>query len=182
LQLPRLPVAGAGYLLPEVDGLALFGASAQPGDLDPAAREADHAYNLQRLAELCAQPVLPDASMLQGRVGWRCVADDRLPLIGAAPDESQRSGTAERLFDVPRHDGLYLFTGLASRGLSWSVLGGELLAALISGAPLPLERSLVDALDPARFALRAVRRGQWASGASGVSVVPGAGPGSAATS
>jgi hypothetical protein len=33
IQLPRLPVAGFGYLLPDVDGLAVFGASSQPGAL-----------------------------------------------------------------------------------------------------------------------------------------------------
>ncbi len=90
-RLPRLPLAGAGYLLPDIDGLALFGASAQPGDDDAAVREADHAFNLQRLAQL-SPAALPAAglqpSRLQGRVGWRCTADDRLPLVGAVPDEA----------------------------------------------------------------------------------------------
>ena len=47
---------------------------------------------------------------------------------------------------------------LGSRGISWAALGAQVLAAQISGAPVPLESSLVDALDPARFALRAARR------------------------
>jgi len=33
------------------------------------------------------------------------------------------------------------------------------LIARISGAPWPLERSLADGVDPARFALRRARRG-----------------------
>ncbi|MBX3644488.1 MAG: FAD-dependent 5-carboxymethylaminomethyl-2-thiouridine(34) oxidoreductase MnmC [Rubrivivax sp.] len=157
VQLPRVPLAGTGYLLPEIDGLAVFGASAQPGDVDAAVREADHAYNLQRLQQLSPQARVPSA--LQGRVGWRCVADDRLPLLGAVPDEAAlRSMRAERLRDLPRRPGLYLLAGLASRGIAWSMLGAQVLAAQISGAPLPLEASLVDALDPARFALRAARR------------------------
>ena len=157
LRLPRLPLAGAGYLLPDIGGLAVFGASAQPGDEDPLVRNADHLYNLRRLQQLSPQ-ALP-AGSLQGRVGWRCVADDRLPLLGAAPDEAAVRPRAERLRDVPRRPGLYLFTGLASRGIAWSVLGGQVLAAVISGAPVPLEAPLVDAIDPARFALRAARRG-----------------------
>ena len=36
---------------------------------------------------------------------------------------------------------------------------GELLASRIEGEPLPLEGDLADALDPARFALKQVRRG-----------------------
>lgn len=157
LRLPRLSLAGAGYLLPDIGGLAVFGASSQPGDDDPRVRDADHAYNLQRLQQLSPQAV--PAPSLQGRVGWRCIADDRLPLLGAAPDEAAVRPRAERLRDLPRQPGLYLFTGLASRGIAWSVLGGQVLAALISGAPLPLEAPLLDAIDPARFALRAARRG-----------------------
>jgi tRNA 5-methylaminomethyl-2-thiouridine biosynthesis bifunctional protein len=80
------------------------------------------------------------------------VADDRLPLIGPVPDPAATgSGSPQRLRDWPRLEGLHVFAGLASRGISWSVLGGQLLAARISGAPLPLEASLIEAVDPARF-------------------------------
>ncbi len=160
LRLPALPVVGAGYLLPEIDGQAVFGASAQPGDDDACVREADHDANLQRLRQLCDPPWLPPSGQLQGRVGWRCAADDRLPLLGAAPDEgAARQRRTERLSDVPRRRGLYLFSGLGSRGIGSSVLGAQVLAAQLSGAPWPLEASLGDALDPARFTLRARRRG-----------------------
>ena len=155
LRLPRLPVAGAGYLLPDIEGRAVFGATTQPGDADPTVREADHGFNLQRLAQLCAQP-LPAPARLQGRVGWRCVAADRLPLVGAVPDEA--GATGERLDEVARRPGLFLFSALGSRGIAWAELGAQVLAAQISGAPVPLEASLVDALDPARFTLRAARR------------------------
>ncbi|MFX7957288.1 hypothetical protein ABTK56_20030, partial [Acinetobacter baumannii] len=47
-----------------------------------------------------------------------------------------------------------------SRGLTWSVLGAELLAAQIDGGPLPLEVDLAAALDPGRFVLRALQHGQ----------------------
>jgi len=162
MTLPQLPLAGAGYLLPDIDGLAVFGASAQPGDAEAELRDADHAFNLQRLAQL-SPASLPASGLrsacLQGRVGWRCMADDRLPLVGAVPDAaafSRRPG--ERLDEVPRRPGLYVFSALGSRGISWAALGAQVLAAQISGAVVPLESSLVDALDPARFALRVARR------------------------
>jgi tRNA 5-methylaminomethyl-2-thiouridine biosynthesis bifunctional protein len=159
LPLPKIPLAGTGYLLPDIDGQAVFGASSQPGDTHCEVREADHVYNLRRLAQLSpALEGLPP-SRLQGRVGWRCVADDRLPLVGAVPDEAAfATNPDERLDQVPRRPGLYTHTALGSRGISWAALGAQLLAAQISGAPAPLELSLVDALDPARFALRAARR------------------------
>lgn len=157
LRLPSLPVAGTGYLLPDLGGLALFGATAHPGDADAELRASDHAFNRERLRLLCAQA--PDDELpLQGRVGWRSVSDDRLPLIGQVPDDGRPPPRAERLIDLPRKPGLHVFVGLSSRGISWSALGGQLLAAQIDEAPLPLDATLVDALDPARFVLRALRR------------------------
>jgi tRNA 5-methylaminomethyl-2-thiouridine biosynthesis bifunctional protein len=157
-----MPLVGAGYLLPEIEGQALFGASAQAGDGDAAVRDADHAFNLQRLAQLSPDALPPqalDPTVLRGRVGWRCVADDRLPLVGGVPDEAARlPARGERLVEIPRRRGLYVFSALGSRGISWATLGAQVLAARIAGAPVPLESSLVDALDPARFALRAARR------------------------
>ena len=91
MHLPTLPLAGAGYLLPDIDGLAVFGASSQPGDAD--ADVARRRPCLQPAATGAAEPGIAAASglqpaRLQGRVGWRCVADDRLPLVGAVPDEA----------------------------------------------------------------------------------------------
>lgn len=158
LRLPRLPVAGDGYVLPAVDGQAVFGASSQHDDGDAAVRDADHAFNLQRLARLAPQP-LPAPAQLRGRVGWRCVASDRLPLVGAVPDEAAATAMPlQRLDAVPRHPGLYLLCALGSRGIGWCELAAQLLAAQITAAPLPLEATLANALDPARFVLRARRR------------------------
>jgi tRNA 5-methylaminomethyl-2-thiouridine biosynthesis bifunctional protein len=39
----------------------------------------------------------------------------------------------------------------------FSVLGAQLLAAQLEGEPLPIERDLVGALDPARFCLKKYR-------------------------
>jgi tRNA 5-methylaminomethyl-2-thiouridine biosynthesis bifunctional protein len=42
--------------------------------------------------------------------------------------------------------------------LTWAALGGEILTAWLEGTPAPLEGDLLDAVDPARFAVRAWRR------------------------
>jgi len=163
--LPTLPIAGGGYVMPPVDGRAVFGATAQAGDPDPSLRTEDHAHNLAQLTRLLgrAVPVAPEA--LDGRTAWRCVSDDRLPLIGEVPDVDEGAPTArhpgesrEQVRFVPRRQGLFVFTGLGSRGITWSTLGGEVLAAAIAGAPSPLPSSLLDAVDPARFFTRAARR------------------------
>lgn len=160
-QAPRLPVAGAGYVLPPVDGRIAFGATTQAGDTDGAVRGIDHDSNLAQLARLGIAPSTFERAQLQGRTGWRWVARDRLPLIGGVPD-FDAAATMARSPDqprfVPRKPGLFVFTALASRGIAWSSLGAEVLASWICGSPCPLEASLVDAVDPARFGVRAARR------------------------
>ena len=81
--LPRLPLSGAGYLLPEVNGQAVFGSTTQAGDLDAAVRIGDHADNLARLALLLGAPVGLQADDLQGRTGWRWVSSARRARLSA---------------------------------------------------------------------------------------------------
>jgi tRNA 5-methylaminomethyl-2-thiouridine biosynthesis bifunctional protein len=55
---------------------------------------------------------------------------------------------------------LYAACAYGSRGLTFAALAAELIAAHIEGEPLPLERDLVHALDPARVLLRRLRGGK----------------------
>ncbi|MFT3665615.1 bifunctional tRNA (5-methylaminomethyl-2-thiouridine)(34)-methyltransferase MnmD/FAD-dependent 5-carboxymethylaminomethyl-2-thiouridine(34) oxidoreductase MnmC [Piscinibacter sp.] len=183
--LPKLPLAGAGYVLPPVGDRAVFGATARRGDVDAAVRETDHVENLAKLARLLgnessvrpelvegrprgaaglrrAQPERESSLVheLQGRVGWRCTALDRLPLIGAVPDASASGvGSADQPRLLARRESLFVFAALGSRGIVQSVLGARLLAAWVTGAPAPVAASLMDAVDPARFAARSRRKG-----------------------
>ena len=160
----RLPLTGSGYLLPPWRGQTRFGATSQSGDEDGSVRAADHAQNLLQLARLTQEVVHVDPTACGGRTAWRCVTPDRLPVIGAVPDSAAAAthASARRPLDqarfVPRLPGLFVFTGLGSRGITWSALGAKTLVAWISGAPSPLEADLLDAVDPARFIAKAVRR------------------------
>ncbi|OWW21118.1 hypothetical protein AYR66_18210 [Noviherbaspirillum denitrificans] len=66
--------------------------------------------------------------------------------------------SGSRLRDVPRLPGLYGLLAYGSRGIVWAAFAAELLASMLEGDALPIERELVEALDPARFALKADRR------------------------
>jgi tRNA 5-methylaminomethyl-2-thiouridine biosynthesis bifunctional protein len=157
--LPRIPVAGAGYLLPPIDGMAVFGATSAAGDMAPGLRAADHDRNLAQYESLTGQSAPVDAGALQGRTAWRWVAGDRLPIVGAVPDlRAAVARPIDQVRFVPRVPGLFVFTALGSRGITWSALGAGVLASAITGAPAPLESSLLDAIDPGRFAARRVRR------------------------
>lgn len=103
----------------------------------------DHQANQQRL-----QGLLPgvDAAMLEALFvqpdthAWaqvRATLPDRLPAVG--------------LVDPQRRPGLWLCAGLGARGISLSVLCGELLAAQWLGEPWPLAGRLALALAAQRF-------------------------------
>ncbi len=100
---PALTITGDGFILPEVNGQILFGATASSDDADPRVREADHVANLERLARLYPAGLAPQRlntpallEQLQGRVGWRCASADRLPVIGAVPLEEYVARAAPR--------------------------------------------------------------------------------------
>jgi tRNA 5-methylaminomethyl-2-thiouridine biosynthesis bifunctional protein len=135
---PHVVVLRGGMVLPPVDGLCMVGASFDIDDDDPLPREESHAGNLERLRRII--PVEGDFSSLEGRVAFRSVAPDRLPVAGKIAGN------------------VYGAFAYGSRGLVWAALAAELLASELEGEPLPLEGKLADALDPGRFARRMMRR------------------------
>ncbi len=115
------------------------GATYERGVSQPLVKSEDHTANLlklQRLLPAAAAAVQQqfDAGEVRGWSGVRCTTADRLPVVG--PSEV---GDCK----------VWLCTGLGSRGLSWSVWCGELLAARWLGAALPAspeQAALVDSL------------------------------------
>lgn len=161
---PRLPVTGDGYVLPALGGVCVVGATYESDTADdPGPRIAAHAENLERVARLLAgQKPAVDATGLAGRVGWRAVAHDRLPLAGRVHDARAFGDSTTRhmpaLAELPRRPGLTCLAALGSRGMAWAGIGAALVTAQLCGDPWPVERGLADAVDPARFALRRLRR------------------------
>jgi tRNA 5-methylaminomethyl-2-thiouridine biosynthesis bifunctional protein len=128
-----------GYVTPAVDGIHCAGATLDADDLDPNPRLADHRENLLRLdAILPGYAAGLEPQNLVGRVGFRPMSPDRLPIVGpaAASDE------------------LWILNGFGARGLVWASLCAEVLASQIAGDPLPIERELAGALMLSRFSDR----------------------------
>ncbi len=155
LSAPDIVVCRLGYVIPEVNGFRCAGASFIADDAGDELRLDEHRDNLARLEfALPGSTVNIAAESLEGRVGFRSMTLDRLPLIGPLPVNQP----AIHLDDISRKPGLYGILGFGARGLVWASLAAELLAAQIEGEPLPLEADLVAAVDPARFMLRRARR------------------------
>jgi tRNA 5-methylaminomethyl-2-thiouridine biosynthesis bifunctional protein len=137
----RPAAAWGGYMLSTAEGV-LFGATHDRDDEATDLRAPDHRRNLDLLAR--AMPGLA-AEMAQaelaGRAAIRAVTPDRLPIAGA--------------LSAP---GLFVLTGLGSRGFTFAPLLAEHVAAGIVGAPSPLSVAGAAMVDPGRFIRRSARR------------------------
>jgi tRNA 5-methylaminomethyl-2-thiouridine biosynthesis bifunctional protein len=138
LDAPHVVVLRGGMVLPPVEGVCVVGASYDIDDEERALREDSHAGNLERLANIIPAGPLP--KRLEGRVAFRAVTPDRLPVVG------QISAGVSGAF------------AYGSRGLVWAALAAEIIASELDGEPLPLEGKLLSALEPARFRRRAESR------------------------
>jgi tRNA 5-methylaminomethyl-2-thiouridine biosynthesis bifunctional protein len=163
----RVPIVGDGYAVPLDQHTTLTGATYDIDDTNPLVEPSGHIENLERVARMLSalNGFAPDPVSLNGRVAFRSVTSDRMPMIGSLADEPAARSDAARLsgawpLDLPRKPGLYGAFAFGSRGLIWSALAAELIAAQLEGEPWPVERELADSVDPARFLLRALRQGE----------------------
>jgi tRNA 5-methylaminomethyl-2-thiouridine biosynthesis bifunctional protein len=125
---PRCVLAGKGYCLPPRDGWGVAGSTYRPDADDSVADGAGHRDILDRLGGWLPAGAVPwlGREAPAGWAGWRAATRDHLPIIDA----------------VPGQPGLWLACAYGSRGLSWSALAGELIAARLDGEPWPIEREL----------------------------------------
>lgn len=154
-----------GYLAPAHHGLHCAGASFNLGATHSEVTEADHQSNLHKLKHLgtALNWADTDAGTLEGRVGFRCATRDYLPVVGPVARREQfladyaplrKDAHADLPIAGDHWPGLYLNVGHGSRGLAYTPLCAQLLAAQICAEPPPVSRSLSRALHPARFLIR----------------------------
>jgi len=131
------PIAWGGYAVPTGSGL-LFGATHDRGETAGGPSAESGARNLAtiaaRLPQLAAR--LAAAGPARARTAVRATTPDRLPLAGA----------------VSGPPGLFLLSGLGSRGFCVAPLLAEHVAAQATGRPSPLPASFAARVEPARFA------------------------------
>ncbi len=157
-----------GYLTPAHNGAHCIGASYGRNQTDLAYRTDEQEQNKARLQACVPQqrwPAEVDVSGAQARIGVRCASRDHLPVAGpvarlAALADHDVHAPADQQSALPLHAGLYVLGALGSRGLCSAPLCGELVASEICGDPLPLAADLLEALHPARYWVRRLRRGK----------------------
>lgn len=166
-RLLRTVVCSEGYIGPAVNAMHCTGATFNLKENTPLLRPQDHQTNLENLRaplpDILDEWRSLDIDQLQGRVGFRCTLPDYLPMTGPIPDEQPMLEDFAPLRKNARAyinktgsylPGLYINIGHGSRGLAYTPLCAELLAAQINNEPLPINRNLANALNPARFLIR----------------------------
>ena len=147
-RLPRVGISGEGYCLPAeelADGSHrwIVGSSFDEGEDDLEARDSSDMFNREQAQGLLDYTQGDTSALKAGEcfVGIRCVAGDRLPIIGA----------------LTQRPGIFLATALGSRGVLWSALAAKLITAQVLEDDFALltrlgfAADLVAALAPARF-------------------------------
>lgn len=139
--LPPFPVNGHGSFIPHVPGesgpIWQLGASFHRDPKLPLDEALDHRANLARLASLLpgtakALAARFASNQVMAWSGVRATTADHLPLAGPV--------------DAQALPGLLVSTGMGSRGLSFSVLCAELIAAQLFAEDLPVEPKWAAAL------------------------------------
>jgi len=168
---PPRAIAAGSYVAP-FDGGVLFGATFDrpngAGDAPPAPSSKSRAQNLTALAKLAPDVAASvDPARLTSRAAYRVTTPDRMPIAGLLPDASawlaQYAGLAHgRPVNTdappPAHAGVYVLGGLGARGLMLAPLLGEEIAAQMYGEPPVLSARARDAVHPARFLHRTLKR------------------------
>ena len=162
---PEHALTRGSYVAP-FDGGVLFGATFDKAEAAPLGDA--RARNLTALRELASEiAARVDEASLQSRASQRATTPDRAPIAGLLPDaEAWLAQYAElahgRIVQTeappPAHDGVYVIGGLGARGLTLAPLLGEVLASEMCNEPGLLSRFARDAINPARFLHRALKR------------------------
>ena len=142
--LPAFPVNGHGSLIPALPLKGstgkfawLTGASYERDNASADIRAEDMLHNFNRLQTLLPASARQlqaqfDGDCVHAWAGVRCTTPSRLPSLGPLAGVS----------------GIWVCSGMGSRGLTFAALCGELVAARLHGEPLPLEQRQADALLP----------------------------------
>lgn len=163
----KITLGHEGYLTPAIQGQHIFGATFERGKASACLKASDDALNYQQLQQYLPEFAAELTAIKSSHAAIRITTPDRYPYIGPLPDPElfrqayagiQHGRKHQDWPSAPYQTGLFIGAGYGSRGLTTSALCSELLAALIHGEPLPLERSLYYKLHPARFLLKKLQQ------------------------
>jgi len=139
---PKAVICGARYFNPAQDTedgqLSVIGATFDLHSDEPAPTTQGHLENIRELSAMVPQILSPELAsgslpdQLAGRVGFRCTTHDYQPVAGPFVDENGHTPA-----------GIYLLTGLGSKGLTYAPLLAEFVADQLTNQPSALPAALI---------------------------------------
>lgn len=168
----KTALAFGPYVTPCFNGRHVLGATYAPAPMNAPPPTVDETSQIENFAAI--DQVLPGLfdtgaqDKADGRAAYRCVTPDRTPIAGPVPDWGAYAdaygglATGKKLdYPIASYlEGLYVLTGLGSRGLVTGPLCAAMIAAEIAGRPAPVDAKTAEALHPGRFFIRNVKRGK----------------------
>lgn len=160
---PGPVICNDGYLIPTTKGV-WSGATFHRGIHNAVVSTADDEQNFERCRSILKNG--KHSTPLQSWSGVRCTTADRLPVIGAVPDTRHyqnyyhdlHHGRINKIYPPAEYKkGLYILTGLGSRGVTQALYSGEVLADIILGTS-STDSATLRALHPARFLIRHLKK------------------------
>jgi tRNA 5-methylaminomethyl-2-thiouridine biosynthesis bifunctional protein len=137
----RTVLCHKGYLTPAWQGLHCVGATFDRHADSAEVRATDDQQNITELRQQLQSPEWSkQLTVDSAKAAFRATVPDYLPLCGRY-----------RLTDNPTPATLWLNVGLGARGLLFAPLQAEILAAHLSGEPIPLGLTGLQLLSPERF-------------------------------
>jgi tRNA 5-methylaminomethyl-2-thiouridine biosynthesis bifunctional protein len=155
------------YVMPTQNDSLTIGSTFRVKSTNTDVTQPDHEENIKNL-NLRVPGLLNETETVKaGRSAVRCTSPDYLPLIGPICEPEQ----LKEQFRIPLQrnrahkepaakilPGLWTNVAHGSKGLCSSHISARLLASMIAAEPLPLQTSIVSALNPNRFVIRGLLR------------------------
>ena len=160
-------VAGVRSIFPAQNEIHTVSASYRELSSGLSSRAEDDENNLREVATMFKHSEGVQLNQHVNHVRVRANSADRLPIVGQVPifsamekQYSVLTKNAKQEFHKPGkyYDGLYVSAAHGSTGVATTALAGEYLAALIQGESLPINREIMDLLNPSRFLIRNLKR------------------------
>ncbi len=166
---PDSAVASGTYAAPAPQNGAVIGATYEHASLGDNIEPSSDATrsNIESIKRFLPEIAAGlDTGAAQSRASMRCATPDGVPVVGPVPDwgfyASAYDGLRQgRVKDYPTGrmlPGLYVLSGLGSRGLVTAPLAAAVIVAELTGAPSPVDHEVSQRLHPARFFIRALKR------------------------
>jgi tRNA 5-methylaminomethyl-2-thiouridine biosynthesis bifunctional protein len=155
----RKTINAAVHITPVINSKHYLGASYVRGCCELEVCQKDSLSLIESLNNLYPD-IFKEDDYCDAWVGFRTMSKDRVPIVGAIPDEVFFNdeyadichGKVNKNYQPAQYlKGLYVSAAHGSRGFTSSFLSAEIIVSLIEGEPVPTSRRVLNYLNPSRF-------------------------------